>query len=93
MRKYCFHFSLLFSYDTFFNQTCNCTVEPIFLFVCEQTEGNVSWMSLFQSFLRMLMVTGESLRSLLVWIFPSAQKYSLDEDKHLIPIKQEPMQY
>lgn len=50
MRKYCFHFSLLFSYDTFFNQTCNCTVEPIFLFVCEQTGGNVSEMWACESF-------------------------------------------
>lgn len=35
MRKYCFHFSLLFSYEKFLNQSCNCTVEPIFLFTSE----------------------------------------------------------
>jgi len=41
MRKYCFHFSSLFSYDKFFNQSCNCTVEHIFLFMCElRSEGD-----------------------------------------------------
>lgn len=43
MRKYCFHFSLLFSYGKFFNQSCNCTVEHIFLFMCEwRSEGDIT---------------------------------------------------